>query len=218
MKAKKSCTFTALNIYSVFALLLIGVTIIFSSCGKGSDPVPVTPPVVVTPPPSDNGNGTGTGSTNKGYVFENIFSLGYGVYLDNDNDKVTQLLFQFTDRTNKKYSTKTGNIKIIPKNIVVADNPYSFPDPYSEFIQLKNILPREYKPEDVDSTKAVFKVIDPKNKDKEGRQIIELIYLWNLGVIGNDGMNVNGGKKLNGQPIPVDVIVKKVTTSTYTLL
>jgi len=202
---------------TITAALLIFVMI---SCGKGSDPVPVTPPVVVTPPPSDNGNGTGTGtgSANKGYVFENSFSLGYGVYLDNDNDKVIQLLFQFTDRRDKKYSIKTGNIKIIPKNIVVADNPYSFPDPYSEFIQLKNILPREYKPEDVDSTKAVFKVIDPKNKDKDGRQIIELIYLWNLGVIGNDGINVNGGKKLNGQPIPVDVILKKVTASIYTLL
>jgi|GEM_PF-6509497 len=218
MKTKKSFVFNALKIYAVLALLLTSVTVLFSSCGKGNEPIPDTPPSI-TPPPPDNGNTGGntggTGSTSKGFVFRNKIAWAVGVDLDANNDKIIQFGVDFMYENQAKYSTKGNTVKIIPKNFEVAKPIYQMLDPYSYFIEIENVVPREYKESDLDSTKAVFKVIDPAQKDKDGKQIIDLIYLYNISPGNTNGLYVGGGKKLNGQPIPIKTILDKISNSSY---
>ncbi|MCX2495263.1 hypothetical protein OQX63_17365 [Pedobacter sp. PF22-3] len=209
------------GLYRLIASILIVMSVTeLSSCGKGNDPVP-NPLSTVTPPPPDNGNTGGntggTGSTNKGYVFRNKIAWAAGVDLDANNDKIIQLGVDFMFDNSVKYSTKGNTVKIIPKRFEVAKPIYQLIDldPYSYFIEIENVVPREYKESDLDSTKAVFQVIDPAQKDKDGKQIIDLIYLYNISPGSTNGFFVGGGKKLNGQPIPIKTILDKISNSSY---
>lgn len=203
----------------ILMLIVLSITGLFS-CGKGNEPIP-DPAPTITPPPPDNGNTGGntggTGNTGKGYVFKNKIAWAAGVDLDANNDKIIQLGVDFMFENSVKYSTKGNTVKIIPKRFEVAKPIYQMIDldPYSYFIEIENVVPREYKESDLDSTKAVFQVIDPAQKDKDGKQIIDLIYLYNISPGSTNGFFVGGGKKLNGQPIPIKTILDKISNSSY---